>query len=81
MFTTFISGAVKPGLNMLTCHILVEDSDLSQEVLTAVRRKISQNKDIKHITIQLETKCCHPEVIHCDLEQLVSAHMPSKTFP
>lgn len=34
--------AVKPGLNMLTCHIMVEHSDLSQEVLTAVRRKISQ---------------------------------------
>ena len=73
--------AVKPGLNMLTCHVLVEDGDLSQEVLTAVRRKVSQNTVIKHITIQLETKCCHPEVIHCDLEQLVSAHMPSKTFP
>ncbi|HUK56808.1 MAG TPA: cation diffusion facilitator family transporter [Nitrospiria bacterium] len=72
--------AVKPGLNMLTCHVMVENSNLSQEVLTTVRRNISQNTEIKHITIQLETKCCHPEVIHCDLEQLVSAHGPSKTF-
>ena len=66
--------SVKPGLNMLTCHVLVEDSNLSQEVLTAVRQKISQNTVIKHITIQLETKCCHPEVIHCDLEQLIHTH-------
>jgi cobalt-zinc-cadmium efflux system protein len=73
--------AVKPGLNMLTCHVMVEDNDLSQEVLTAVRRRISQNAGINHITIQLETKCCHPDVVYCDLEQLVSIHTTSKTSP
>ena len=72
--------AVKPGLNMLTCHVMVENSHLSQEVLTAVRREISQNTVIKHITVQIETRCCHSEVIHCDLEQLISTHFPMKSF-
>jgi hypothetical protein len=29
---------------------------------------------IKHLTIQLETECCHPEAVHCDLSKLHDQH-------
>ncbi len=39
---------------------------------------------IKHMTIQLETECCDPDDIHCDLrkltEQSTTKHIPSRTI-
>jgi cobalt-zinc-cadmium efflux system protein len=67
--------AVEPRLVMLTCHLMVEgdDSALTNELLQLVRERIASEFGIKHLTIQMETECGHPEVLHCDLNQLTAA--------
>ena len=64
--------AVEPRLVMMTCHILVDgdDSALTNDLLHAIRAQISADFGIKHMTIQMETTCCHPDEIHCDLTTL-----------
>lgn len=64
--------AVEPRLVMLTCHVMVEgdDSLLTDELLRTIRLRVASEFGIKHLTIQMETQCCHPDVVHCDLRQL-----------
>lgn len=67
---------VKPGLPMLTCHVLMK-AGLSlppTDLLKTIRRAVTSQHDVKHMTVQLESQCCHPNVLHCNLENLVSAH-------
>jgi cobalt-zinc-cadmium efflux system protein len=64
--------AVEPRLVMLTCHVMVERDDavLGDELLRTIRTRVAGEFGIKHLTVQMETNCCHPEAIHCDLNQL-----------
>lgn len=64
--------AVEPRLVMLSCHVLVEgdDSQLTDALLRTIRSRVAAEFGIKHLTIQMETQCCHPETVHCDLNQL-----------
>lgn len=64
--------AVEPRLIMLTCHVLVDgdDSQITNGLLRTIRSRIIQEFGITHMTVQLETHCCHPEVLHCDLNRL-----------
>lgn len=66
--------AVKPGMVMLTCHVMAADDRFSQDLLTSIRRQIMKECRIPHMTIQIETSCCHPEALHCDLENLLTQH-------
>ncbi|WP_447979781.1 cation diffusion facilitator family transporter [Candidatus Nitrospira bockiana] len=68
--------AVEPRLVMLTCHVMVEgdDTNLTDELLRTVRARVASEFGIKHLTIQMETQCCHGEAVHCDLNQLTAAH-------
>jgi cobalt-zinc-cadmium efflux system protein len=68
--------AVEPRLVMLTCHVMVEgdDSSLTDELLRTIRLRVASEFGIKHLTVQMETQCCHPEVVHCDLNQLQESH-------
>ena len=68
--------AVEPRLVMLTCHVTVDgdDSQLTNELLRTIRARVAAEFSIKHLTIQMETQCCHPDVIHCDLSQLAASH-------
>jgi cobalt-zinc-cadmium efflux system protein len=68
--------AVEPRLIMMTCHILVDgdDSALTNDLLHAIRAKVSADFGIKHLTIQMGTTCCHPNEIHCDLTTLAKHH-------
>jgi len=68
--------AVEPRLIMMTCHILVDgdDSALTNDLLHAIRAQVSADFGIKHMTIQMETTCCHPGEIHCDLTTLAKQH-------
>jgi len=68
--------AVEPRLIMMTCHILVDgnDSAMTNDLLHAIRARVSTDFGIKHMTIQLETTCCHPDEIHCDLTTLAKQH-------
>jgi cobalt-zinc-cadmium efflux system protein len=68
--------AVEPRLIMMTCHILVDgdDSALTNDLLHAIRAKVSADFGIKHMTIQMGTHCCHPDEIHCDLTTLAKHH-------
>lgn len=64
--------AVEPRLVMLTCHVMVtgDDSQLTNALLRTIRARVADEFGIKHLTIQMETQCCHPEAVHCDLNQL-----------
>jgi cobalt-zinc-cadmium efflux system protein len=68
--------AVEPRLIMMTCHILVDgdDSALTNNLLHAIRTRVSADFGIKHMTIQMGTHCCHDEEIHCDLTTLTKQH-------
>ncbi len=61
--------AVEPRLVMLTCHVLVDgdDSRLTNGLLDQIRAKIVAEFGITHMTVQLETQCRHPDLLHCDL--------------
>ncbi len=68
--------AVEPRLIMLTCHVLVDGDDaaLTNTLLRTIRARIVSDFGIKHMTIQLETACCHPEMVHCNLSTLTEQH-------
>jgi len=64
--------AVEPRLIMMTTHVQVDGHDeaLTSELLHTIRERIATDFGINHLTIQLETVCCHPEAVHCDLNKL-----------
>jgi cobalt-zinc-cadmium efflux system protein len=68
--------AVEPRLVMLTCHLLVDGDNaaLTNELLDTVRNRVTSDFDIKHMTIQMETACCEPDAVHCDLTRLTGHH-------
>lgn len=70
--------AVEPRLVMLSCHVMVEgdDSQLTDALLRTIRSRVAAEFGIKHLTIQMETQCCHPETVHCDLNQLTGHAEP-----
>jgi cobalt-zinc-cadmium efflux system protein len=74
--------AVEPRLIMLTCHVLVDGDDafLTNALLRSIRTRVAADFGIKHLTIQMETACCHPEIVHCDLGQLAKQHDELEPF-
>ncbi len=66
--------AVEPRFTLLSCHVLVEgdDSGLTDALLQEIRTVVTSAFGIQHVTIQMETQCGHPEVVHCDLAQTVA---------
>ena len=68
--------AVEPRLIMLTCHVLTDgdDSTLTNALLRSIHDRITADFGIKHMTIQLETHCCDPDDVHCDLTKLAAQH-------
>jgi cobalt-zinc-cadmium efflux system protein len=65
--------AVEPRLVMLTCHVLVEgdESNLTDRLLETIRLRVASEFGIRHLTIQMETQCVHPDgSVHCDLSEL-----------
>lgn len=68
--------AVEPRLVMLTCHVMVEgdDAQLTNDLLHTIRGKVSAEFGIQHLTIQMETQCCHAAAVHCNLNHLVVDH-------
>ena len=68
--------AVEPRLIMLTCHVLTDgdDSTLTNALLRSIHDRITSDFGIKHMTIQLETHCCDPDDVHCDLTKLAAQH-------
>lgn len=72
--------AVEPRLIMLTCHVQVDGDDtvLTNGLLQAIRGRVASDFGIRHLTIQLETQCCHSEAVHCDLRRLADHHQPAE---
>ena len=68
--------AVEPRLIMMTTHVQVDGDDeaLTTDLLQTIRNRVTSEFGIKHLTIQLETECCHPEAVHCDLSKLHDQH-------
>jgi cobalt-zinc-cadmium efflux system protein len=71
--------AIEPRFVMLTCHVLVDGNDegLTNALLRSIRNKISSDFGIQHMTIQMETSCCHPAAVHCDLRTLTGHPRPA----
>ncbi len=73
--------AVEPRLIMLTAHVLIsEDLAPQQDLLHAVQARIAADFGITHMTIQLETECCDPDDVHCDLRKLADRHRELHTL-
>ena len=64
------SWALTPRLSMLTCHVLVDEASFSPDMVQAVRSKLETECGSHHVTVQVETRCCHLEEPHCDLGRL-----------
>jgi cobalt-zinc-cadmium efflux system protein len=62
--------AVEPRLVMLTSHVMIDESRPSLDLLQLIQTRITVDFGIRHMTIQLETECCDPDDIHCDLSKL-----------
>ncbi|TKS60121.1 MAG: cation transporter [Nitrospira sp.] len=72
--------AVEPRLIMLTCHVLIDDNHTPLDLLQLVQTRIASDFGIKHMTIQLETECCDPDDVHCDLGKLAKQHRELDTL-
>lgn len=68
--------AVEPRLIMLTCHVQVDGDDtvLTNGLLQSIRARVASDFGIRHLTVQLETTCCHTNMVHCDLRRLADHH-------
>ncbi len=66
--------AVEPRLIMLTSHVIIEQHCTQLKLLQTIQHRITTDFGIKHMTIQLETECCDPDDIHCDLRKLTEHH-------
>lgn len=72
--------AVEPRLIMLTSHVMIEPLHSPSELLQLIQKRITTDFGIKHMTIQLETECCDPDDIHCDLRKLTEHHHEAPAF-
>ncbi|HBH78382.1 MAG TPA: hypothetical protein DDY39_01035 [Nitrospira sp.] len=72
--------AVEPRLIMLTSHVIIEQRCTPLTLLQTIQHRITTDFGIKHMTIQLETECCDPDDIHCDLRKLTEQHHEAQTF-
>jgi cobalt-zinc-cadmium efflux system protein len=74
--------AVEPRLVMLTCHVQVDGDDtvLTNGLLRAIRARVASDFGIRHVTVQMETQCCHSDTVHCDLNQLAARHRSVETL-
>ena len=72
--------AVEPRLVMLTSHVMIDQHHTPPELLQLIQYRITTEFGIKHMTIQLETECCDPDDIHCDLRKLTEHHHEAHTF-
>jgi cobalt-zinc-cadmium efflux system protein len=62
--------AVEPRLIMLTSHVMIDGASASLDLLQLIQTRITADFGIRHMTIQLETECCDPDDVHCDLRKL-----------
>ncbi|MCP9439351.1 MAG: cation diffusion facilitator family transporter [Nitrospira sp.] len=74
--------AVEPRLIILTCHVQVDGGDtaLTNGLLQSIRARVALDFGIRHLTVQLETTCCHTDMVHCDLRRLADHHQPAEIF-
>lgn len=72
--------AVEPRLIMLTSHVMIAPHHSPLELLPSIQSRITAEFGIKHMTIQLETECCDPDDIHCDLWKLAEPHDEAHSF-
>jgi cobalt-zinc-cadmium efflux system protein len=61
--------SITPSIHALSCHLLVEDRNISQGclLLENINELLSDRFSIGHSTIQMETEACDPNALHCYL--------------
>lgn len=59
------------GLYLLTCQLLVKDMPISEgdRLLKEIRKRLFEDFQISHATIQMETASCHPQLLYCNLQK------------
>ncbi|MFI5253825.1 MAG: cation diffusion facilitator family transporter [Bacteroidota bacterium] len=68
-------------LHLLTCQLLVNDMRISEgdQLLKQIRRRLFEDFQISHATLQLETSSCHPQLLYCDLKRRLAHRLRSVT--
>lgn len=61
-------------LPSLTCHLLIAEGTASEPILRSARRLIAADFGIRHMTIQIETSCCHSDELHCNVQSAYHGH-------
>lgn len=61
-------------LPSLTCHVMIAEGTSPEPILRTVRRLIAADFGIRHMTIQLETSCCHADELHCNVQSAYTGH-------
>ncbi len=72
--------AVEPRLIMLTSHVMIDEAHTPLDLLQSIQTRITSDFGIRHMTIQLETACCEPDDVHCDLRKLTEQRHALEMF-
>ncbi|PIO47584.1 MAG: cation transporter [[Chlorobium] sp. 445] len=61
--------AITSGVNALSCHVVVDEYDCSEQLILCINRMLKERFGIEHVTIQLETYKVKAEIKHASLAE------------
>ncbi|MFQ3596777.1 MAG: cation diffusion facilitator family transporter [Chloroherpetonaceae bacterium] len=56
--------AITSGVNALSCHLVVDEYDCSQNLILSINKLLKERFNIDHVTIQLENGHVHQHIEH-----------------
>ncbi len=56
--------SITSGVNALSCHIVVDEYDCSQNLILSIHKLLKERFNIDHVTIQLENPHVHKQIGH-----------------
>lgn len=56
--------AITSGINALSCHLVVDEYDCSQNLILSINKLLKERFNIDHVTIQLENGHVHKHIAH-----------------
>lgn len=56
--------SITSGINALSCHIVVDEHDCSQNLILSINKLLKERFNIDHVTIQLENGNIHQHLAH-----------------
>lgn len=61
--------SITSGVNALSCHIVVDEYDCSEQLILSINKMLKERFGIEHVTIQLETAKVKAEIKHRSLAE------------